>query len=50
LSWRWASAAIVSKTSDDLPDPDTPTNAVMARLGTRTDTFCRLFSRAPVSR
>jgi hypothetical protein len=49
LSWRCASAAIVSKTSDDLPDPDTPTNAVICRFGIRTDTLRRLFSRAPVT-
>ncbi len=49
LSWRWASAAMVSNTSDDFPDPDTPTNAVICRLGMRTDTSRRLFSRAPVT-
>src|SRR5690606_6736413 len=47
LSWRCASAAIASNTSDDLPDPDTPTNAVICRFGIRTDTSRRLFSRAP---
>ena len=49
LSWRCASAAMVSNTSDDLPEPLTPTNAVIARLGTATDTSRRLFSRAPVT-
>jgi hypothetical protein len=49
LSWRWASAAMVSNTSEDLPEPDTPTNAVTFRFGTRTATFRRLFSRAPVT-
>ena len=49
FSWRCASAAMVSNTSDDLPEPDTPTNAVMARFGTCTETSRRLFSRAPVT-
>src|SRR4051794_40284026 len=47
LSWRPASAAMVSKTSDDLPEPDTPVKTVIFRLGMRTETFFRLFSRAP---
>src|SRR4051794_23642137 len=47
LSRRWASVAIVSKTIDDLPDPDTPVNIVILRLGMRNETFLRLFSRAP---
>ena len=49
LSCRCASAAIVSNTSDDLPDPETPTNAVIRRFGIRTVTSRRLFSRAPVT-
>lgn len=39
----------VSKTSDDLPDPGTPTNAVIARFGICRLTSRRLFSRAPVT-
>jgi hypothetical protein len=49
FSWRCASAAIVSKASEDLPQPETPTDAVMARFGMRTATSRRLFSRAPVT-
>jgi hypothetical protein len=44
---RWLSAAMVPKTSDDLPEPDTPVNTVMRRLGMSSETFLRLFSRAP---
>jgi hypothetical protein len=32
---------------DDLPEPDTPVNMVIWRLGMRKDTFFKLFSRAP---
>src|SRR3569833_2540149 len=44
---RWLSAAMVSNTSDDLPDPDTPVNTVIFRFGISRETFLRLFSRAP---
>ena len=44
---RRDSAAMVSKTSDDLPEPDTPVTTVSLRLGMSTDTSRRLFSRAP---
>src|SRR5688500_616719 len=47
LSWRCASALMVSNTIDDLPEPDTPVKIVIFRLGMRSDTFLRLFSRAP---
>jgi hypothetical protein len=47
LSWRWASEAIVSKTMDDLPEPETPVKMVIFRLGMRSEMFFRLFSRAP---
>ena len=46
LSWRRASAAIVSNTMEDFPDPDTPVKMVILRFGMRKDTFFRLFSRA----
>ncbi len=45
--WRCASVAMVSKTIDDLPEPDTPVKIVILRLGIRSETFLRLFSRAP---
>ncbi|GIO08629.1 hypothetical protein J31TS6_46570 [Brevibacillus reuszeri] len=41
------SAAIVSKTIEDFPDPDTPVKIVIFLLGMCKDTFLRLFSRAP---
>ena len=44
---RWLSAAMVPKTSEDLPEPETPVNTVIFRLGISSDTFLRLFSRAP---
>src|SRR5687768_2768252 len=44
---RCASVAMVSKTIDDLPEPDTPVKIVIFRLGIRSDTSFRLFSRAP---
>nr|WP_245742217.1 hypothetical protein [Fontibacillus panacisegetis] len=46
FSNRVDSAAIVSKTIDDLPEPDTPVKIVIFRLGMRKDTFFRLFSLA----
>ena len=46
-SWRWASVAMVSNTIDDLPEPDTPVKIVILRLGMRSETSLRLFSRAP---
>ncbi|HXM46136.1 MAG TPA: hypothetical protein VN924_33195 [Bryobacteraceae bacterium] len=45
--WRCASVATVSKTIDDLPEPETPVKIVILRLGMRSETFFRLFSRAP---
>src|SRR5271157_2131348 len=45
--WRCASVAIVSNTIDDLPEPETPVKMVILRLGMRSETFLRLFSRAP---
>src|SRR5215831_15065263 len=47
LSRRCDSAAIVSKTRDDLPEPDTPVKIVIWRLGMLMETSLRLFSRAP---
>src|SRR5580698_2072660 len=47
LSRRWDSAAIVSNTSDDFPEPETPVKTVILRRGMSTEMFCRLFSRAP---
>jgi hypothetical protein len=47
LSWRRASDATVSNTMEDFPEPDTPVKMVIFRLGIRSDTFLRLFSRAP---
>src|SRR5258708_6247634 len=47
LSNRCASAAMVSKTSDDLPEPDTPVKIIIFRLGIFKVTSLRLFSRAP---
>ena len=44
---RCDSAAIVPKTSDDLPDPETPVKTVIAGFGMSTETSRRLFSRAP---
>src|SRR6266508_1491970 len=46
-SCRCASVAMVSKTMDDLPEPETPVKMVILRFGMRNDTFFRLFSRAP---
>src|SRR5690554_4436351 len=50
LMSRWDSAAMVSKTSELLPEPETPVNTVRRRLGISTCTSCRLFSRAPTTR
>src|SRR5262245_52449713 len=50
LMSRCDSAAIVPKTSDDLPDPETPVNTVSRRFGISTVMFLRLFSRAPWTR
>src|SRR5690606_23586990 len=47
---RCDSAAMVSKTSELLPEPDTPVNTVSRRLGISILTFLRLFSRAPTTR
>jgi hypothetical protein len=44
---RCDSAAIVPNTSEDLPEPETPVNTVIARFGMSTETSRRLFSRAP---
>src|SRR6478736_4683318 len=47
---RWDSAAIVPKTSELLPDPETPVNAVSRRLGISTLMSLRLLTRAPWTR
>lgn len=47
LSWRWDSTAIVEKTIEDFPEPDTPVNTVSFPLGMVSETFLRLFSRTP---
>src|SRR3954451_19117698 len=47
---RCDSAAIVAKTSELLPDPETPVKAVSRRLGSSTLRSLRLFSRAPCTR
>src|SRR5688572_4961298 len=47
---RCDSAAMVPKTSDDLPDPETPVNTVSRRLGSSTLTSLRLLTRAPWTR
>ena len=44
--WRCASVATVSKTIDDFPEPETPVKTVILRLGMRSETSFRLFSRA----
>src|SRR6188474_2754673 len=38
---------MVSKTSDDLPDPETPVTTVSSLCGMSTETFFRLWTRAP---
>ncbi len=50
LMRRCDSAAIVSNTSELLPDPDTPVKTVSRRFGSSTLMFLRLFSRAPRTR
>ena len=45
---HWGSAAIVAKTRDLLPDPETPVKTVSRRFGSSTLTFPSLSSRAPV--
>src|SRR4051812_36082991 len=47
---RRDSAAMVPKTSELLPDPETPVNTVSRRFGISTLTSFRLFTRAPVTR
>ena len=47
---RCDSAAMVAKTSEDLPEPETPVKTVSRRLGISTLTSLRLFSRAPCTR
>src|ERR671933_2171108 len=47
---RCDSAAIVSNTSELLPEPETPVNTVSRRFGSSTLTSLRLFSRAPCTR
>jgi hypothetical protein len=47
LMSRCDSAAMVSKTSELLPLPETPVNTVSWRLGMSRLTSRRLFSRAP---
>lgn len=45
---RCDSPAMVSKTSEDFPDPETPAT-VKRRFGMLTETLRRLFSLAPVT-
>src|SRR6476659_8628747 len=47
---RCDSAAIVPKTSELLPEPETPVNTVSRRFGISTVTSLRLFTRAPWTR
>src|SRR5690625_1080369 len=47
---RRDSAAMVSKTRELFPEPETPVNTVSRRLGISTSTSLRLFSRAPRTR
>src|SRR4051794_37086686 len=47
---RCDSAAIVPKTNELLPEPDTPVNTVSRRFGIATVTSLRLFTRAPCTR
>src|SRR3954454_19440720 len=47
---RWDSAAIVPKTSELLPEPETPVNTVSRRLRISMLTSLRLFTRAPCTR
>ena len=41
------SAKIVSNASEDFPEPDTPVTTVTRSWGMATETFLRLFCRAP---
>src|SRR3954463_4289104 len=47
---RCDSAAMVPKTRELLPEPETPVNTVSRRFGSSTLTSLRLFSRAPCTR
>src|ERR1051325_6314144 len=47
---RCDSAAMVLKTSELLPEPETPVKAVSRRFGSSTLMSLRLFSRAPWTR
>src|SRR3954449_10004669 len=47
---RCESAAMVSKTRELLPEPETPVKTVSRRFGISTLTSLRLFSRAPCTR
>ncbi len=47
---RCDSAAMVSNTSELLPEPETPVKTVSRRLGISMLTSLRLFSRAPYTR
>src|ERR1700712_2738788 len=47
---RCDSAAIVLKTNELLPEPETPVNTVSRRFGISTLTSLRLFTRAPSTR
>src|SRR4051794_5160490 len=47
---RCDSAAIVSKTSELFPEPETPVNTVSRRFGISIEMSLRLFSRAPCTR
>ncbi len=47
---RCDSAAMVPKTSELLPEPETPVNTVSRRFGSSTPTSRRLFTRAPCTR
>src|SRR4051795_12637295 len=47
---RCDSAAMVPKTSELLPDPETPVNTVNRRLGIARLTSLRLLTRAPCTR
>src|SRR3954470_1402863 len=47
---RCDSAAIVPKTSELLPEPETPVNTVSRRFGSSTLTSLRLLTRAPCTR
>src|SRR2546425_5983194 len=44
------SAKIVSNASDDLPEPETPVTTVTRSCGIPSETFFRLFCRAPSMR